>query len=150
LRNRKHSHLHAHTDGTVHEHPHAHVGEHAPAHTPPFAPKHAAAERSGDPTVRKAPVGQTTTPWILFTIFVFGPCEPLVPLLMYPAAELDLLSVAAVAGVFALVTIGAMLTIVAAAVAGLSSVRMPRMERYSHLAAGAALTGCAAAMMVGL
>jgi len=27
------------------------------------------------------------TPWILFTIFVLGPCEPLIPLLMYPAAK---------------------------------------------------------------
>ena len=28
-----------------------------------------------------------TTPWVLFLIFVFGPCEPLIPLVMYPAAK---------------------------------------------------------------
>jgi len=27
--------------------------------------------------------------WALFLIFVFGPCEPLIPLIMYPAAKLN-------------------------------------------------------------
>ena len=39
------------------------------------------------------------TPWILFTIFVFGPCEPLIPLVMFPAAEHTMVGVASGFGV---------------------------------------------------
>ena len=37
---------------------------------------------------------------ILFTIFVFGPCEPLIPILMYPAAKSSVAGMLLVAGVF--------------------------------------------------
>ena len=48
------------------------------------------------------------TPWALFVILLLGPCEPLVPLLMVPAASGGWATVAAVAGVFALATIATM------------------------------------------
>ncbi len=76
------------------------------------------------------------TPWVLFTVFVFGPCEPLIPLLMYPAAKHDVFSVIAVSGVFAAVTIGTMLAIVLAVTFGMRFVRLARLERYSHAMAG--------------
>src|SRR5688572_7766280 len=34
------------------------------------------------------------TPWVLFTIFLFGPCEPLIPMLMVPASQKNMLGVA--------------------------------------------------------
>ncbi len=52
------------------------------------------------------------TPWILFTIFVFGPCEPLIPILMYPAAKSSIFGLILVTAVFGVVTIGTMMTIV--------------------------------------
>ena len=79
------------------------------------------------------------TPWILFTIFVFGPCEPLIPLIMYPAARGNMWAVALVASVFALVTIGTMLTIVYASCLGLSKLPFHKLERYSHALAGLAI-----------
>ncbi len=79
------------------------------------------------------------TPWVLFTIFVFGPCEPLIPLIMYPAARNNMLSVAIVASVFGLITIGTMLTIVLTSSYGLSRLPLRRLEKYSHALAGLAI-----------
>ncbi len=79
------------------------------------------------------------TPWVLFTIFVFGPCEPLIPLIMYPVARNNMLSVAIVASVFGLITIGTMLTIVLASSYGLSRLPLRRLQKYSHALAGLAI-----------
>jgi sulfite exporter TauE/SafE len=46
---------------------------------------------------------------------VLGPCEPLIPLLMYPASQHSLSGTILVAAVFSAVTIGTMLGIVMAA-----------------------------------
>jgi sulfite exporter TauE/SafE len=76
---------------------------------------------------------------VLFTIFVFGPCEPLIPVLMYPAATGSLWGVALVTIIFGSVTIATMLAVVLVASRGVSLVPMGRMERYSHALAGAAI-----------
>lgn len=130
-RNIPHAHAHAHPDGTVHSHAHAHDGAHVHAHT--------------------AETGRASmTPWIIFTIFVFGPCEPLIPLLMYPAATSGAASMLAVASVFGVVTIGTMLTIVAALCSGLGAIRLGALERYSHAAAGATIALCGLLIRLGL
>ncbi|HOD34406.1 MAG TPA: hypothetical protein PLR20_01590 [Syntrophales bacterium] len=38
-------------------------------------------------TLPAASLGFFHTPWVLFTIFVLGPSEPLIPVLMFPAAR---------------------------------------------------------------
>jgi sulfite exporter TauE/SafE len=120
-----HAHAHFHEDGSCHVHPHAHDCRHAHVHD------------------EAAPA--SLTPWILFTIFVFGPCEPMIPLIMYPAAGADWVGVAFVALVFSAVTIVTMLAVVLLSLYGVRLVPLGRMERYSHALAGAAilLTGCA-------
>ena len=135
IRNRPHTHVHAHADGAIHAHTHTHHEDHAHPHVAESEP----ARRAGQ-----------MTPWILFTIFVFGPCEPLIPILMYPALQLNIGSVALVAGVFAFFTIGTMTTIVAGAYWGLIRLSTSRLERYSHAIAGAALAACGGAMVAGL
>ena len=117
LRNRPHKHAHVHASEGEHEHAHSHVSEHCHPHVV-----------EGKPNL---------TPWILFTIFVFGPCEPLIPLVMYPAARHDLPGVGLVAAAFGLTTILTMLAIIALSSWGLSFVRLGRLERYSHALAGA-------------
>jgi len=133
IKNLPHKHWHAHADGTVHTHDHVHVGEHAHVHE----------AGSGAPSL---------TPWILFTIFVFGPCEPLIPLLMYPAAEASVMGVVVVALVFSIATIGVMCTVVLFALVGAGSVAKPfaRFERYGHALAGFFILLCGAAMKLGL
>jgi nickel/cobalt transporter (NicO) family protein len=85
------------------------------------------------------------TPWVLFTVFVLGPCEPLIPLLMYPAAQHDTAGVIAVTSVFGLVTISTMLTIVVLSSYGLKFLPLGKFDRYSHAIAGStiALSGVA-------
>ncbi len=126
IRRQPHTHAHAHDDGTVHAHTHGHLSGHMHAH-----------ERAN---------GANMTPWILFTIFVFGPCEPLIPLLMYPAAQNHMFDVVVVSVVFGAVTIGTMLAMVMGSLAGLRLVPMHRFERYTHALAGASILMCGVAI----
>jgi ABC-type nickel/cobalt efflux system permease component RcnA len=117
VKNRPHKHIHIHADGERHEHEHTHESEHAHVH--------------GEK--KKTNI----TPWILFTIFIFGPCEPLIPLIMYPAAKHNIGGVVIVALTFGLVTLSTMLAIIALMSWGVSFVRLGRLERYAHAIAGA-------------
>lgn len=85
------------------------------------------------------------TPWVLFTVFVLGPCEPLIPILMYPAAQHNTAGVVAVTTVFGLVTISTMLTIVVLSSYGMRLLPFGKLDRYSHAIAGStiALSGVA-------
>ena len=90
--------------------------------------------------------GRTLTPWVLFTIFVFGPCEPLIPLVMYPAAEHNMASVVVVASAFGLTTLVTMLAVVMTSVHGLRRIPVGSLERYSHALAGLAILLCGGAI----
>ena len=116
IKNRPHKHIHFHADGEKHEHKHTHKADHAHVH--------------GEEK-------KNITPWILFTIFVFGPCEPLIPLVMYPAAKHNTGGVVLVALAFGLTTIVTMLTIIAVMSWGAKFVRLGKLERYAHAIAGA-------------
>jgi len=122
-----HTHGHFHLGGRAHQHEHSHDTDHAHPHE----------SASGKKSV---------TPWVLFIIFVFGPCELLIPMLMYPAARLSAWGVAAVAGVFALTTIATMLAVVLASTFGLARLPTDRLQRYSHALAGAIILLCGASI----
>ena len=123
----KHTHLHSH--GAA---PHAHGHSHEAAHVHPHAEK---------PSV---------TPWALFIIFVFGPCEPLIPVLMYPALNTGLGLAAAAAALFSVVTIATMMSAVFLLLWGVKLFPAERLERYSHALAGFAVFACGAAIKAGL
>jgi nickel/cobalt transporter (NicO) family protein len=116
MRNRKHSHIHFHMNGEKHVHEHDHHLEHTHVH-----------ERES----------VNTTPWILFLIFVFGPCEPLIPLVMYPAASNNIYGTIIVSAIFSITTIGTMMAIVLAFSLGLSRINLKPLEKYSNVIAGA-------------
>lgn len=118
IRHRTHEHLHVHESGKPHLHPHKHLGDHFHPHSSELG---------------------SLTPWVLFTIFIFGPCEPLIPLVMYPAAKNNMMSVVMVASIFGLTTIGTMLSIVLASFYGLSRLPLRQLEKYSHALAGFAI-----------
>ncbi|MCP5007199.1 MAG: hypothetical protein GY941_25140 [Planctomycetes bacterium] len=92
--------------------------------------------------VHKGKTGKNLTPWILFVIFIFGPCEPLIPLLMYPAVKSNIFGLVLVAGVFSLVTIITMLAVVIFLFYGADLVPLGKLERYAHALAGAAICMC--------
>jgi sulfite exporter TauE/SafE len=112
---RKHTHSHFHLGGNKHTHVHNHQEEHLHVH---------------ETDVVK------TTPWILFIIFVFGPCEPLIPILMYPAAENNISGTILVSMLFSIVTIVTMMTIVLSFQLGLNKINLRPLEKYSNLIAG--------------
>jgi len=125
IRKRPHEHPHLHESESAHLHLHGHMAGHTHVHTASSV---------------------SLTPWILFIIFLFGPCEPLIPLLMYPAAKSNMMSVALVASVFGLVTITTMLCIVLASFYGLSKLPLPQLGRYSHALAGLTILLCGGAI----
>lgn len=122
LRNKPHEHLHKHEDEFSHGHTHNHNDTHMHVHGEKGA--------------------KNITPWVLFTIFVFGPCEPLIPLLMYPAAKNSLIGLVLVTCIFGAITILTMLGIVLFSTFGVNLVPTARLERYTHAIAGATICIC--------
>ncbi len=122
LRHKSHEHLHIHEGGINHVHTHVHTKKHMHVH-----------EERGTKSI---------TPWVLFTIFVLGPCEPLIPLLMYPAAKSSLLALGLVISIFGGVTILTMLSIVLISTLGINIVPAARLKRYTHAIAGATIFLC--------
>jgi len=90
------------------------------------------------------------TPWILFTIFIFGPCEPLIPLLMYPAAESSWSGVVLVGTLFSITTVATMLGVVLILLKGAEVVRVSAFQRFSHAFAGMLMMICGIAINFGL
>lgn len=86
------------------------------------------------------------TPWVLFTVFVLGPFEPLIPLLMYPAAKESLTALLLVTGIFGIVTIVTMLAMVALLSRGVNILPIGKLERYTHALAGATICFCGVAI----
>jgi len=76
------------------------------------------------------------TPWVLFIIFVFGPCEVLIPMLFIPAVQRSAGGIAAVAILFGITTIVTMMFIVYLGCIGSSFLKFRSKEKYMHLAAG--------------
>jgi hypothetical protein len=91
------------------------------------------------------PEGFRLTPWVLFTIFLFGPCEPMIPLVMYPAAQGSWADVWLVVGSFSVLTIGVMVAVVLLGQRGLGLLPVGRFGRFRHALAGGTvlLAGCA-------
>lgn len=76
------------------------------------------------------------TPWVLFIIFVFGPCEVLIPMLFIPAVQRSTIGIASVALFFGITTIATMMFIVYLAHLGSSFLKFKSKEKYMHLLAG--------------
>ncbi|MCX5638096.1 MAG: sulfite exporter TauE/SafE family protein [Planctomycetota bacterium] len=125
-RKRPHVHSHIHISEDAHTHTHRHNEEHIHIHD-------------------KSPV--SITPWVLFVVFVFGPCEPLIPLLMYPAAKNGWFEMTVVTCVFGTVTIGTMLVTVFLSLAGVNFLPLAGVQRFAHTIAGATILLCGLAIV---
>jgi ABC-type nickel/cobalt efflux system permease component RcnA len=130
-RDRPHAHWHSH-DGHRHCHVHTHAHDHSHVH-------------SGENTDDNH---RSVAGWAIFIVFVLGPCEPLIPILMFPAAKESVLGLVAVTTVFAVVTVLTMLLAVAFTVWGLQFVRLPRIENFSDAIAGGTITLCGLSIAV--
>lgn len=126
MRNKPHEHLHAHRKGDTHTHDHNHTREHIHVHEE----------------------AKSITPWVLFIIFIFGPCEPLIPMLMYPAAKNSLAGLILVSGTFSVITILTMVGIVLVSTLGINLIPLRQLERYTHAIAGAIIFFCGISVLV--
>lgn len=127
-RGQTHQHIHVHADGTAHTHPHRHDSAHRHPHT----------RQDG------------SLSWGLFVVFMFGPCEALIPLLMYPAAQENLAGLVCVSLTFAAATLLTMLAAVAIGLALAARMPLTRLHGWSGPIAGATVSACAGAMLLGL
>ena len=125
LRGRKHTHAHLHEDSETHAHEHDHSAEHMHVH---------------ETKVR------SLTPWVLFTIFVLGPCESLIPLMLAAWALTGMGGTGLVASAFSVVTIRTIVGVVLALMLGLSRINFGKLERWSTALAGLSLGLCGAAI----
>jgi len=126
FKNKPHTHIHLHENGVLHSHEHTHHKEHAHPHN----------EEK-----------KNITPWVLFTIFVFGPCEALIPIVMYPAATKSALGLILVTTVFGIATILTMLSIIIISLYGISLVDFGKFEKYTHALAGSTILVCGIAIV---
>jgi len=141
-RGKPHHHVHIHHEAEVHVHQHAHTTVEGDPHRHVHENGHDHSHHDNGVV--------NLTPWVLFTIFVLGPCEPLIPLLMYPAAAESAFGVAVVAATFGIVTIVVMLTVVLSLTFGLQRIPTGGLELYSHALAGVAILICGVAIHLGL
>jgi len=119
-RNKPHTHL-INGEKVIHDHHHdIEVDVHQQAH-----PKH-----------------RLNTIWGLFILFVLGPCEPLIPLLMFPAATENGFAFVGVTLVFSLTTLVTMMGLTFIGVKGLKFINLNGLEKYTHALAGTAITLC--------
>jgi len=114
------------------------VGSHS---TDPIVSYHAT-QSSDERTHARGGGAAPFTPWVLFLIFLFGPCEPLIPLLMYPAAQANVWSIVWVTAVFGITTLVTMVAVVALIYWGAFATRWRAMEVYGHAVGGAVVMGC--------
>ncbi|HAM63225.1 MAG: hypothetical protein A2Y20_06765 [Firmicutes bacterium GWF2_51_9] len=88
-----------------------------------------------------------TTIWGLFILFVLGPCEPLIPILMYPAATQNVGALLLVTVTFTVCTIGTMLAMTYVLLKGMDIVKLSGLHEYSHALAGSAVALCGILML---
>jgi len=80
--------------------------------------------------------------WILFIIFLFGPCEPLIPFLLYPAENINTWAMITVIGAFGASTVITMQLLVLIPLFGLNRIRLIRIERYRDFITGTLIAFC--------
>jgi sulfite exporter TauE/SafE len=94
------------------------------------------------------PGGASLTVRSLFLIFVLGPCEPLIPLLMIPAATTGTVAVVLVTATFGVVTLATMMGLVVLATKGLEWRSSPWLERHVQLMAGLSIVASGVAIQL--
>jgi uncharacterized membrane protein YqhA len=122
-RDKRHKHFDVHEDGSMYVYEHRH-GE-------AVAPK----ER------------HAVTPWVMFIIFLLGPCEPMIPLLYYPAAKNSGGIMLLLVTVYTIFTIVTMIVMVMIGYYSTSIIHTNRLEKYMHALGGFTILLCGVGMV---
>ncbi|MGL6268204.1 MAG: hypothetical protein ACRC2O_09755 [Chitinophagaceae bacterium] len=87
------------------------------------------------------------TPWVMFIIFLLGPCEPMIPLLYFPAAKNSWEGMLILITVYTVFTLLTMLLMVSLGFYGISFLKTEKLERYMHALGGLTIFICGAGMV---
>lgn len=87
------------------------------------------------------------TPWVMFLIFVLGPCEPMIPLLYFPAAQSSWLVMLILVLVYTVCTLSIMIIMVVLGYYGISILKTDKLERYVHAFGGLTIFICGLGMV---
>src|SRR5258708_32601507 len=123
-RNRPHKHFDIYEDGSVY------VYEH----------KHGEMVRPQD--------RHAVTPWVLFIVFVLGPCEPMIPLLYLPPAKNSWSGMLLLILVYTFFTLATMVFMVMAGYYGLAFMKLEKLDRYVHALGGLTPFICGTGMVL--
>jgi len=85
---------------------------------------------------------KSLTPFILFMLFLFAPCEAWVPIMMFPALTNVPVYTVLIAFSFGLTTMATMVVLVYLGVHGVERLPFQKWEKYGHLIAGAVIFLC--------
>lgn len=121
--NRAHKHFDVNDDGSVYVYQH----------------KHGQAVASKD--------RYKVTPWVMFIIFVLGPCEPMIPLLYFPAARHSWMGMLLLIMLYTFFTLVTMVVMVVLGYYGITLVKTEKAEKYMHALAGMTIFICGAGMV---
>lgn len=121
--NRRHKHFDVYEDGSLYVFEHKHGGPVSPG------------ER------------HKVTPWVMFIIFLLGPCEPMIPLLFFPAAKNAFSGMVLLIIVYTVFTLATMVLMVALGYYGISILKTNTLERYMHAIGGVTILICGAGMV---
>lgn len=122
-RNKLHKHFDVYEDGNMYVYEHEHGGTVLPQQK------------------------RQVTPWVMFIVFVLGPCEPLIPLLSFPAAQHSVYGIVILVSVFTLFTLATMVTMVLIGFYGTSFFKTNRLEKYMHVITGLTVLMCGSGML---
>jgi hypothetical protein len=87
------------------------------------------------------------TPWVLFIIFLLGPCEPMIPLLYFPAARNNWWGMCLLITVYTCITLATMLLMVILGYYSIAFIKIEKLERYVHALGGLSLFVCGAGII---
>lgn len=87
------------------------------------------------------------TPWVMFIIFVLGPCEPMIPLLYFPAAQNSWWGMLLLIIIYSACTLVTMLAMVMLGCYGVSFCSTKKTERYVHVLGGVTIFICGVGML---
>jgi hypothetical protein len=87
------------------------------------------------------------TPWVMFIIFILGPCEPMIPLLYFPAAKNSWFGMILLIIVYTFFTLLSMVVMVLLGYYGIAWIKTEKLEKYMHALGGMAIFLCGASMI---
>lgn len=96
-------------------------------------------------------VGRSKSFWILFFIFALGPCDAVLPVILYPALEGDIWALAVAGAVFYSVTVLTMSLATAALYKGITLANFGGgfAHRWAHAISGLVIAAAAAFLLAG-